>query len=40
MYFEYALREQQHILRSPRQNERDFLAELIIEAGDPPPGFP
>jgi len=31
---------EQPILRAPRQNERLNLAELIILAGDPPPGFP
>lgn len=28
------------ILRAPRQDERDLLADLITLAGDPPPGFP
>jgi hypothetical protein len=40
MSLQYALREQQPILRTARQSERSALAELIIEAGDPPPGFP
>ena len=40
MHLHYAPREQQPILRSARQSDRSFLSELIIEAGDPPPGFP
>jgi hypothetical protein len=40
MHSQIALREQQAILRAARQSERYSLAELIIEAGDAPPGFP
>jgi ribosomal protein S18 acetylase RimI-like enzyme len=39
MSLQYAPREHP-ILRAPRQDERNALAELIMLAGDPPPGFP